>query len=224
MMPVGLRRPLCRTGDAVMRRWILAGLVALCCVPAVRSAQAGDDERVKKLIVQLLKDQDVKKRRAAVFALEIDGVRAKGVLQALQVALEKDSEPVVRQEVAACLGRMGEDAKDAVPNLAFALRNDKDDKTRELAARALLQMVPYSKRALQQLTEALQDSYPPTRAAAAEVIKELGEQSKTAVPKLIEFLKAGKDKKTDATARMFVALALGRVGAEGKAGTAVLGE
>ena len=78
-------------------------------------------------------------------------LRAKGVLQALQVALEKDSEPVVRQEVAACLGRMGEDAKDAIPNLAFALGKDKDDKTRELAGRALLQMVPYSKKALTNL-------------------------------------------------------------------------
>src|SRR5437867_2156968 len=101
MMPVGFGRPLCPSGDAVMRRWILAGLVAaLCCSPAVGSAQSGEEAKVNKWIEQLLKDQDVKKRRLALLDLEIVGVRGKGVLQALQIALEKDSEAIVRQEVA----------------------------------------------------------------------------------------------------------------------------
>src|SRR5437773_12325909 len=98
MMLLGFpRRPQPR-GDRVMLRWIIAGLMAaLCCLPAVRSAHAGENEKVKKLIVDLLENKDVKKRRLAVFDLEIVGPRVKGVLQALQTALEKDPEPVVRQ-------------------------------------------------------------------------------------------------------------------------------
>jgi hypothetical protein len=189
---------------------------------APRPAHAGEEEKVKKLITDLLENKDVKKRRLAVIDLEIVGPRIKGVLQAMQAALEKDGEPVVRQEVAAAIGRMGEDGREAIPSLAYSLRNDKDDKTREQAGRALLQMVPHSRRALQQLVEALQDTYAPTRAAAAEAIKTLGEQSKSVVPQMMDFLKAGKDKKADSGARMNIALAFGRVGAEGAKGTDVL--
>src|SRR2546429_2121204 len=102
-------------GGAAMHRWIIAALAAALCLPAAaRAAQSGEDAKVNKWIEQLLKAQDVKKRRLALLDLEIVGVRAKGVLQALQIAVEKDAEPIVRQEVAACLARMGEDAKDAV--------------------------------------------------------------------------------------------------------------
>jgi HEAT repeat protein len=206
-----------------MSRWLFFGLVvALCCLFAPWPARAGEDAKVKKMITELLENKDVKKRRLALLDLEIVGARIKGVLTALQAALEKDPEPVVRQEVAAALGRMREDAKDAIPALASSLGSDKDDKTREQAGRALLQMVPYSKRALQQMVEALQDSYAPTRAAVAEAIKALGEQSKTAVPQMIDFLKSGKDKKADAVARMHIALALGRLGPDGAKGTDVL--
>jgi HEAT repeat protein len=182
----------------------------------------GQDEKLNKVIGQFLQDKDVKKRRLALLELEISGPKVKGVLQAMSIALEKDSEPEVRREVALALGRMGPDAQGAIAALAYALKNDKDEAVRELAAKALLQMVPNSQRALQQLVDALQDSYAPTRAAAAETIKTLGEQSKSAVPKLVEYLKLPKDKKADATARMNVALALGRVGEEGAQGTAVL--
>jgi HEAT repeat protein len=207
-----------------MPRWLVLGfVVALCCLLAPRPAHAGEDAKVKKLITELLENKDVKKRRLALLDLEIVGARIKGVLPALQAALEKDPEPIVRQEVAAALGRMREDARDAIPALAASLHNDKDDKTREQAARALLQMVPYSKRALEQMVEALQDSYAPTRAAVAEAIKALGEQSKGAVPQMVDFLKSGKDKKADAVARMHIALALGRVGPDGAKGTDVLG-
>jgi hypothetical protein len=206
-----------------MPRWLLLGLVAvLCCMPAVRPARAGEDEKVKKLITDLLENKDVKKRRLAVIDLEIVGARIKGVVQAMKIALEKDPEPVVRQEVAAALGRMGEDGHDAISSLAFSLRNDKDDKTREQAGRALLLMAPSSKLALQQLGEALQDTYAPTRAAAAETIKALGELAKRAVPQMMDFLKVGKDKKADAVARMNIALAFGRIGADGSKGTDVL--
>ncbi len=223
-----------------MFRWTLLGLAAvLCCLAAARPAaarpaaarpaaarpaHAGDkeDDKVNKLIRQFLEDKDVKKRRLALLDLEIVGTRVKGVLQALQIGLEKDPEPVVRREVAACLARMGEDAKEAIPDLAQALRKDKDDKTRELAGRALLQMVPYCKKAMTQLTDALGDPYPPVRAAVAETLKELGEHSKPAVPKLLEFLQAGKDKKAGALARMHAALALGRIGIEGPTCTPVL--
>jgi hypothetical protein len=202
---------------------ILTLTALLCCLPALRPASAAQDEKIKAKIADLLDNKDVKKRRKAISDLEQDGVgRFKEIMQAMQVALEKDPEPIVRQEVAAVLGRAGEDAKEAIPSLAYSLRHDKDDKTREQAGRALLQMVPASRRALQQLAEALQDSYAPTRAVAAEAIKTLGEHSKTAVPQLVDFLKAGKDKKGDAPARMYVALALGRVGAEGAKGTDAL--
>jgi HEAT repeat protein len=206
-----------------MLRWIIVGLVAgLCGLPALSSARASQDDKVKKLIVQLLQDKDVKKRRLALIALEVEGARVKGVVQAMTIALEKDEDPVVRREVALALGRMGEDGKEAVPALAYALTKDKDDQTREVAARALLQMVPHSKRALEQLVAALQDSYPPTRAAAAETIKMLGELSKSAVPQLMDYLKSPKDKKTDASARMHITLALGRIGPEAAKAAVVL--
>jgi HEAT repeat protein len=206
-----------------MLRWItvvcLAGPWMFLAEPFPRPAQ---DEKVNKLIVQFLQDKDAKKRRLALLELEIVGPRAKGVLQAMSIVLEKDSEPVVRREVALALGRMGADAQAAIPALAFALKNDKDDTVREASARALLQMEPHSARALQQLIEALQDSHGPTRAAAAEALKLLGEQSRSAVPQLIEYLKSPKDKKSDAAARVQVALALGRVGEEGSRGTTAL--
>jgi HEAT repeat protein len=206
-----------------MLRWITVACLAGPCMslaePFPRPLQ---DEKINKLIVQFLQDKDAKKRRLALLELEIVGPRVKGVLQSMGIALEKDPEPVVRREVALALGRMGADAEPAIPALAFALKNDKDDTVREVSARALLQMLPHSARALQQLVEALQDSHGLTRAAAAETIKSLGEQAKSAVPQLIEYLKSPKDKKSDASARMHVALALGRVGEEGARGATVL--
>jgi len=208
-----------------MPRWTVLALALVAWSwwwPAAPSARGGGDEKVNKLIVQFLQDKDVNKRRLALLELEIVGPRVKGVLQAMGIALEKDPEPVVRRDVALALARMGADAQAAISALAYALKTDKDDEVREIAAKALLQMAPHSGRALQQLVDALHDSHSPTRAAAAQAIKTLGEQSKTAVPQLIEYLKSPKDKKADAAARMHVALALGRVGEEGAKGTAVL--
>jgi HEAT repeat protein len=206
-----------------MCRWVLVGLVMVLWLwPGAPRAQAQEDEKVKKLIVQLLEDKDAKKRRLAVFDLEIVGARVKGVLQALSIALEKDPDAVVRRDIALVIGRMGDDGKDAIPALAYALKTDKDDKVREVSARALLQMVPHSRRALQQLVEALLDGHAATRAAAAETISALGDYSKTAVPQLTDFLKAAKDKKGDAIARMHVAIALGKCGADAKTATPVL--
>ncbi len=205
-----------------MLRWyIVVVLAGLWLFPAVRQDQGGDDERINKLITQFLQDKDVKKRRLALLELEIIP-RAKGVLQAMSISLEKEADPVVRRDVALALGRLGEDGKDAIPALAQALVKDKDDLVREASARALLQMAPHSKRAVKQLADALQDSYMPTRAAAADAMKTLAEQSSAVVPQMIDYLKAPKDKKADAVARMHLALALGRVGPEGAKGEAVL--
>jgi hypothetical protein len=200
----------------------LAVLVGGSCLWQDTSPQTASDEKLNKVITQFLQDKDVKKRRLALFELEIAGARAKGILQALSIALEKDPEPVVRREVALALARMGPDAQAAIAAIAYAMKTDKDEAVRELAAKALLQMVPESQRVLQQLVDALGDSYAPTRAAAAETIKMLGEQSKSVVPQLVEYMKSPKDKKADATARIHVALALGRVGDEGAAGANVL--
>src|SRR5262245_33455638 len=123
------------------RRIVITLLTLLGCWPALPAARGGEDEQVKKLIVQLLAHKDTKKRRLAVLDLEVVGPRVKGVLQAFCIALEKDPEPAVRRDIALSLGRMGDDGKDAVPALAHALRTDKDDKVRELAGRALVQMV-----------------------------------------------------------------------------------
>jgi len=117
---------------------------------------------------------------------------------------------------------MGEDAKDTIPALGFALTSDKDDGVREVAARALMQLLPHSRDALPQFVQALKDKHSPTRATAAEAIKVMGESAQSAVPELLDYLKNSKDKKADATARMNVALALGRVGQDGAKGTTVL--
>jgi HEAT repeat protein len=200
-----------------MSRWVLASVLfaaGLALWPRPAAAQTGEEDRVKKLIVKLLEDKEVKQRRLALFELEIVGPRVPGVLQAVTIALEKDADPVVRSDAALTLGRMMEDAKDSVPALARALRADKDERVRESAARALLQMMPHAKKALPQLAEALQDSSAPTRAAAAEAIKELGEQAKSIAPKLVAYLKAGTNKKEDSGARLYIAIALGRTGQE----------
>jgi hypothetical protein len=198
------------------RVFAVAALIACGWALSTRTEaeQAGGEEaRVKKLIVQLIEDKDSKKRLLALFDLEVIGPRRfEGILQAVALAMEKDAEATVRVEAALALGRMGEDGKDAVPVLAKVLRGDKDERVRQVAARSLLQMMPHAKKALQALVEALEDSSGPTRAAAAEAIKALGEEARSAAPRLLEYVVKGKGKKEDAPARMYAVLALGRIG------------
>ena len=196
----------------MLRAFSIAVVCQIALVPSVAFAQtSAEEEKVGKLIAQLLQDKDVNKRRLALLDLEIYP-RGKGVIQALTITLEKDSEAVVRGDAALILGRWGEDAKAAIPALANALKSDKDSAVREASARALLRMVPHSRTALLQLVNALQDSNLQTRAFAAQAIKALGEQSRPHLPKLIEYLNSTKDRKDDAHARADIAAALGGLG------------
>ena len=115
----------------MLRLIVVTLIVGLWAFPP---ASRNQDEKVNNLITQFLQDKDAKKRRLALLELEIVGPRAKGVLQAMSIALEKDDDPVVRNEIALALGRMGPDAQAAIPALAYALKNDKADAVREASA------------------------------------------------------------------------------------------
>jgi HEAT repeat protein len=210
---------------------LLLGLaLSLLLAPAGRAA--GDSKTVagrtrSEWLKMLLKEKELKKRRAAVIALEVFGPKADQVLQGLTIALEKDASPVIRRQVAAALGRMGADAKSTLPALTTALTDDKDGSVREAAARALEGLVPHSRVAVAELARALKDSYPPTRTAAVSVLKELAAEARPAMPHVLELLKGGGDKNNEPLARVYAVQIVGRLALADKAVpllTAVVGD
>ena len=190
-----------------MRRWFLLlvlALVGTAIRPPTGIAQGKDDVVLGKTTtewLQILKSHmEVKLRRAALIALEVVGPKAQ-VVYGLTQALEKDPEPEVRREIAATLGRMGPDAKGAGEALGQALRSDKSDIVREASARALGgRMAPQAIGQVFTLAKALADSHVPTRVAAVEALRDLGDGAKPALPQLKQL---AADKKADRFARVY---------------------
>src|SRR5262249_32820184 len=145
--------------------------------------------------------------------------KSQGVLPGIAEALQNDKEVLIRRTAALTLGAMGPAAKDAIGALAGALKGDKSEKVREAAAQALGRMVPHSKSVVPVLAQGLRDSHPETRAAAAETLRELGED---ALPALGPLTEAVQDPKADRFTRIYCAQALSRLGGEGAAAVPAL--
>jgi HEAT repeat protein len=200
-----------------MRRWLLI-LALVFCIPLTAAAQGKDDEPTVrgKTRVEWLKllesSKEVKDRYLAVLALRVFGAKSAGVLDTLATAARKDENDLVRRSVVHALGEMGPDAKSTISVLAEALEQDKDAKVREAAAAALGKMRPYSKTAVLNLAKTLKDRDPATRSAAAEALRDLGEDAVGAREALLE---AFQDSKNDGFTRVHAAEALARMGNEG---------
>jgi HEAT repeat protein len=166
-------------------------------------------------------NKEAKKRYVAVLALRVVGAKGAGVLETLATAARKDEDALVRRTSVHTLGEMGADAKSAVDTLAEALEKDKSEKVREAAAVALGKMRPHSKTAVLPLAKALQDTDSATRSAAAEALRELGEDAVAARDALLD---AFKDKKNDPFTRVHAAEALTRLGNDGVAVIPLLAE
>jgi HEAT repeat protein len=196
-------------------------------LPLAAATPVGEEEVLGKTKSEWMKmfladAGTVKQRSVALFALETLGPKSEGVLPTMLDVLKKhkddkakETSAEIRREVALTLGRMGEDAKNTIRPLAAALRDDPAETVREAAAKALGSMVPHSRIVVADLADALQDKHAGTRAAAAETLKDLGKESISVVPKLIEALKPGKDKQADPFARIYVTHLLGRLGKDG---------
>jgi HEAT repeat protein len=200
-----------------MRRSVIA-LAAVLCLPASAPAQGKDDEptTLGKTRVEWLKTletgKQTKQRYIAVLALRVIGPKGGGVLDALATAARKDEDSQVRRTAVHALGEMGADAKTSIDALCEILDKDKSEKVREAAAVALGKMVPHSKTAVLPLAKALKDPDAGTRSAAAEALRDLGEEAVAARDALLD---AFKDKKSDAFTRVHAAEALSRLGNEG---------
>jgi hypothetical protein len=118
-------------------------------------------------LIQVLKDEDVQLREAAVKALGAAGPE-EGVIPALVRALE-DEDANVRWAAAAALLDLGPATLEAAPALVRAL-GDEYSLVRETAAQALGGIGPHAVEAVPALIQALGDEGSRVRTAAAEAL------------------------------------------------------
>ena len=85
------------------------------------------------------------------------------------------SDWVQRQSAARVLGEQGKNAAGALAELRRTLREDSDYDVREAALRAIVTIEPDQAAALPDIAQALGDSYPQVRSAAAELVGQLDE-------------------------------------------------
>lgn len=155
-------------------------------------------------------------REAAALALGDLAGEARGVLNALAVAL-KDKHPGTVKAAAQSLRRMGKDARDAQPEL-LALLADKgaDPEARADAAGCLGQIRPDLSQALPVLREALADEKADARVrrAVADTLGRLGKEAADATPALASALVA---KDSSPELRLAAVSAIDQMGADAKA-------
>lgn len=163
-------------------------------------------------LIPLLKDSDVKVRRAAGLALAAIGLEADKAVPALLVALKDRDEDVVCVAIRA-LGEIGPKAKAALPSLLDVLQKNQKGAIRWNAIRALGNIGAEAKSAVPNLLKVVeQDKDPFNALGAARSLGEMGPAAKSAVPALIRALKQHKDKEV----RVEVALTLGHVDPQNK--------
>jgi HEAT repeat protein len=145
---------------------------------------------------RLAKESPEKKLRVvSVKILEIRyGPREDGVLQTLFAVLQKDKDADVRAEVVQSLSRMDPvEAKNAAEAISDALKHDKSEEVREAAAKALAGSYnAVAKEYVLILADALKDTSPGVRAAAAEALRNLGKNAELALDKLVAHARDAK--------------------------------
>jgi len=137
------------------------------------------------VLVQALKDEDVKVREQACKALvELSGSKRVPPPTALQSALA-DSAPSVRALAAEALGKIGNDATHLLPALRKAFK-DTDGTVRASAAIAVWRIEPKAKDVVPALTAWLSDKDQQLRKVAAAALGEIGPDARPAWDKLLE--------------------------------------
>jgi HEAT repeat protein len=205
--------------------WRAAVVATLLGLGAAGVTAAQQDEtfagkKVSEWVTILKEHKDKRFRRASLLAMETFGPKARGVAGGLLEALQKDPEPEIRREVAILLGRLGPELKGGAEALGEALKTDKADVVRQAAATAL--GGKWAEKAGDQvmvLAGALKDKHPGTRAAAAESLRNFGENAKPAVPALLD---VAKDKTADRFPRVYAIQIVSRWGTEDAAAGPVL--
>lgn len=176
----------------------------------------------------------MKKFLSLVVVLLVSAWPARAEDVAALVAKLKSADSDERRQAAKALAERGADAKEAAPALLAALKNDKDLFVRRFAAQGLGEVGADPKEAVPALRAALRENRKELSEAA---IGALGKMGPTAAPALADVLKVreaprtkgkpptkGGPPPTDQSAflRGKAAEALGRLGADGKAGVPAL--
>lgn len=139
------------------------------------------------LLVELLKDESVSKRRFAADALIDLAPHTETIQPALRLVLE-DEDPMVAGDAARALGALGKKARSSVSALVKTLSHQ-NPYVRIYAAEALASIGSNAAAATNELAKALNDQIPGVRWAACEALASIGPSAQSAVPQLIEALK-----------------------------------
>lgn len=199
------------------RRWLMG--IGVLLVAATLGTAGGDGEFGGKTTGEWLKilreHKNPKARSLAVLALGVIGPKPKGVTEGLFEALREDSDSEVRRDIALQVGKFGPEMKGAAEALGDRLVNDKNELVRQAAATALGGKLA-EKTAVEQvpnLIKALKDKHDGVRRAAAETLKNLGDQAEPAVPALIDL---AKNPAEDRFTRIYAINVIGQWGKENK--------
>jgi HEAT repeat protein len=161
--------------------------------------------------------RDVKSGQATRYSAPGYATAGPRALRALREAIRSDT---VKTRVAAVqvLGTIGRDAKAAVPDLAEAARRDPDRDVRIFAAASLGQIGSDAGEAVEPLIEVVRHEPDLQQVLVAiEALGRIGPAARPAIPVL-----ASIAKNPEHSARVFAALAMWRIGSEGRAQASVI--
>ncbi|MBA4189751.1 MAG: hypothetical protein C0467_17330 [Planctomycetaceae bacterium] len=203
-------------------------LLALAQFPAVARQDDKDDPEVdgKKVSVwidTIVKDESARKRALAVEALAKAWTekRHEQALFYIGRALRVDTSAAVRSQAALAIGGIREleiryliEKKEnlGVKDLVDSMGTEKESRVRKEIARAIGRFPMVAKMAVVQLTGALKDPEPATRAAVAEALSVTGSDGKSAAAGLAPLLED-----EDKAVKRAAVIALGRITPEGSA-------
>jgi HEAT repeat protein len=173
--------------------------------PAGRAAVPG--------LIEQLRDENPRCRAGAARALGSMGADAASAVPTL-AGLLKDSEPPVRVIASMSLGKLGPLAKEAAPALRVAQRSDADADVRAAAATALEDVDP----PVALILATLHDPDATRRLWAVSRLIADGAAARQAIPQLTDLV----TRDVDAGVRAGAAMALGKLGAEGRSASPAL--
>jgi HEAT repeat protein len=156
--------------------------VKAACLLALRGAEASE---ATPALIKALDDQNEDVRRFAAIALGmIDPEVPEAVPALMKTFLDKDRK--VRESAAIALGKFGPKASASVPTLMKSL-NDEDQGIRQAVARALAKIGADAVPALIQRINDQSESIQSFR--AVNILAEIGDKAKPAIPALQQLLK-----------------------------------